>query len=280
MKKVLFLSLMVALMTTTQLIAQDTYYILAVKGKILNKRTNQLLKGRQKIKSSDQVVFKDKNARALIFARGVQGRFVLQLKPQQKSANEFITLVKKSIFSQKNGAYVRSNLIKSKKDLLELFLNKPLVILDKLELEFESLSFSQLTNNEEGVFFVRYEYEGKTRNLALKLDGNKLTLTKENIFRTKDGWIDQTKVKNMIFSYYKKEKKEMVLFDGDKHLQFLPFFLTEEDLKNEGVYALAEHLTKLQKDKGKLIQELAYYLVGYGTINGNNIEDWYNKHFK
>lgn len=279
MRKLFFLFLLVG--SHSLLMAQDTYYILAVKGKILNKKTKQYLKAKQKIKSNDKVIFKNKNAKALIYSRG-KGRFNLSLSPKnKKSPNELVVLVKKSIFSQKNGAYARGTKIDDKAALVNLFgIDKSLVIVDKLELEFISQALPYITDNEDGFFFVRYTYESKVRNIALKLDGNKLILTKEALFKTKDGWVDQKKAKDMIFSYYKKEKKEILFLNGQKHLKFQPLFLSEEDMKENGMYNLAEYLQKVEKDEGKLIEELTRALTPLGTPEAGNVKAWYKRNFK
>ncbi|WP_299461122.1 hypothetical protein [uncultured Microscilla sp.] len=300
MRKLLFLALFIG--ANTIAIAQDTYYILAVKGKILNKKTNQYLKARQKIRSSDKVIFKDKNAKALIYSRG-KGRFNLTLNPQnKKSPNELVVLVKKSIFSQQMRAFTRGQRIVSLLGLQKFIeQGKPqfAILNDRLELEFTPPMMGQVVGElGEGIFFIRYQYEGKTRNIGLTLKDQKLIFTKESLFKTKEGkWLDPSKASDMHLAFY-RQKKQVIngvtlpkgafnLGENETKLMFNPVFLTTQEAKDKGLFALAKML-KNQPIKGttEQIQDdineaLAEFLASiYGGAGSDNVETWYKQNFK
>ena len=101
MRKLTFLFILTFLafsFATSQ--AQQVYYILAVKGKIYNQTTKKYLKPRTKISTSDKVIFKDKNAVAILYSRG-KGRIKLKLK-NKAAASESAIFVKKTLFAQKS----------------------------------------------------------------------------------------------------------------------------------------------------------------------------------
>lgn len=283
--KLFLSSLFVAILTQTSIYAQDTYRIIKVKGQIFNVTTGNLIKDKTSIKSTDKVKFKSKNAKALIYSRR-RGRFILRAQPQPggKFNPEFLTLVRRTIFAQRSGTYTMAA-IYSKKDFIDLFsAKKPLLLLEELELEFSEYTLNQINKGKKGVFFVRFKYDEKTINLPLKLvDGKKIILSQDNLFRTKKGLLDQTKVKEMIFSYAipqnGKGMEVLKLKDGE-HLTFQPKFLSKEELKENGIYNLAEYLHEVEKDQGEVVRELYLALSVYGTPVSMNVNDWYQNNFK
>jgi hypothetical protein len=284
MRKLLLLALLIG--SSTIAIAQDTYYILAVKGKILNRNSNQYLKARQKIKSSDKVIFKDKNAKALIYSRG-KGRFNLTLSPQnKKSPNELVVLVKKSIFAQQQGAFTRG-FYDDYQELQEDFKRGTphyIVLNNRLELNFSSQFMTSISSLGKGVFFIRYQYEGKPRNIGLTLKDRKLIITKESLFKTKEGeWLDPSKASDMYLAFYKQEAPKGIahLGENESKLMFSPLFLSSKDLDNIGLPTLVKVLKEEKASKKKIIDEIRGLLTEFkGTTDKSNVETWYNQNFK
>lgn len=288
MKKVFTLHLVIILsmcFASNMIFAQETYHIIKVSGQIINASTGKALKEKTKIKSTDKVKFKSKSAKALIYSRS-KGRFILRAKPipGRRFNSELLTLVRRTIFAQRTGTYTRG-VVRTKKDLIELFeVKKPLLLLGELELEFTPFSLNQMTNGKKGFFFVRFTYDGKTKNLSLKLiDGKKIILSQDGLFRTKEGLLDHNKVKEMIFSYAIPQeggRYETLKLNEEKHLIFQPRLLSQVQLKENGIYNLAEYLSEIEKDEGTIIQELCKALSVYGTPAIMNVRDWYLKYFK
>lgn len=283
MRKLLFLAFFIG--ASTVLTAQDTYYILAVKGKILNRNTSKYLKARQKIKSNDKVIFKDKKAKALVYSRG-KGRFNLTLSPQnKKSPDELILLVKKSIFAQQSGAFTRAVDIVSLVNLREHFEKgtpKYVILNNRLELDFKPSVMTQIGGLGDGLFFIRYQYDGKTRNVGLALKDHKLVITKESLFKTKEGeWLDQNKASGMYIAYYQKNEKNVVqLGENEQKLAFNPFFLSRNDLEETGAYELVNILKKEKTSDKKIINEVMGLLAEFGVAEKDNVTAWYKKNFK
>lgn len=284
MRRLFILALLIG--ANTIAIAQDTYYILAVKGKILNRNSNQYLKARQKIKASDEVIFKDKNAKALIYSRG-KGRFNLTLSPKnQKSPNELVVLVKKSIFAQQQGAFTRG-FYDDYQELQEDFKRGTphyIVLNNRLELNFSSQFMTSISSLGKGVFFIRYQYEGKPRNIGLTLKDKKLIITKESLFKTKEGeWLDPSKASDMYLAFYKQEEPKGVahLGENESKLLFNPLFLSNKDLDNIGLPTLVKVLKEEKASKKKIINEIRGLLTEFkGTTDKSNVETWYNQNFK
>ncbi|OJJ19375.1 hypothetical protein BKI52_21435 [marine bacterium AO1-C] len=285
MKKILYLSILLALVVATQAVAQDTYYILAVKGQILNNSTKKPLKARQKIKASDKVVFKSKSAQALIFSRG-KGRFVLRLNPKQKSSNEFIALVKKSIFSQKSGAYTRISYASTKQMREDILEGNPhyLILGDRWEVAVVQSFINEVSTWGDGFFFIRYRYEGKTRNIALSLKDFKIIITKEALFKTKEGqWLDPSKATDMHIAYYVKsgDNKGIIQIgdkDGNSQLAFNPLFVPYKEINMDDIVA---NLKTKTSDKREIIRDITQILANfYGRADSDNVAVWYNKTFK
>ena len=264
---------------------QDNYYILAVKGKIYNQTTKKYLKSRTKIKATNKVVFKDKNAVAILFSRG-KGRFKLRLK-NKKSSSELSIFVNKTLFAQKQGAITRaSTAINNVAGFAAHFKRrvggkkKYLILGDKLMLKVNPKVFENLG---KGTPYIRYKYNGKDVNKALKYENNTLIIDKNELFKVDGESIQEEQATDFIISYYVASKEASVYLDepeSNKHLAFEPVFVTKKTLEDQGVVALAEYLKAENANESEVAQEVASALLDIGVANKENVKDWYKKNIK
>lgn len=284
MKKQLLYSLWFLLGVSSALPAQDTkFYIFAVKGKILNQRTHQYLQSKQTIQATDQVVFESKEAKALLYQVD-KGRFALKLSPQkQQDFKAKPLLVTQNISPEKKRIRLRGIIMDFRSLAKHLVAHNPYVILgNSLKLCVPTMFVEQMKREGEGLFFIRYQYEGKTRNIALSFKNKCLLITKKALFQTKEGtWLNPAKVKGMYLAYYKKATQEVLHLGTDRgKLTFHPLFLSTKDLKASGIWALATFMHQKKVDKDRRLDELIGALSTFGQADISNVSRWCQKNFK
>lgn len=282
MRKLTFLFILTFLafsFATSQ--AQQVYYILAVKGKIYNQTTKKYLKPRTKISTSDKVIFKDKNAVAILYSRG-KGRIKLKLK-NKAAASESAIFVKKTLFAQKQGAISRSGVINSLTEFQAHFnkaRNGYLILGNKLELKINPEVFAKLGKGQP---YIRYKYKGQEINKSLKYKDGTLTIDRDELFKIDGEDIHEELATDLIISYYVYDKKSSIYLaepETEKHLAFKPVFVAPETLKEEGFVAMGQYLKEEKLSDDDVAQEMAVNLVSLGTPNPSNVRKWYQKNIK
>ncbi|OJJ22183.1 hypothetical protein BKI52_09090 [marine bacterium AO1-C] len=282
MRKLTFLlALAITFMSFSVARAQSTYYILAVKGKIYNQTTKTYLKPRTKINSSNKVVFKDKNAVAVLYSRG-KGRFKLKLK-NKAAASESAIFVKKTLFAQKQGAIARAANINSLTELKAHF-NKArkgyLILGNRLELKINPAVFAKFGKGQP---YIRYSYKGQQINKALKYKDSTLIIDREELFKVDGEEIQEELATDFIISYYIYDKESSVYIaepETKQHMTFKPVFVAQEILKKEGLVELGKYLKAEKLPEEDVIQEMASNMVSLGTPNTSNVRAWYEKNIK
>ncbi len=249
----------------------ENYYIIKVKGDIVNQRTGKHLEQGDAILATDELTFKDKNSMALVIS-DTRGRFKLQYPEKDKENDfEFTAFVKSALVASNKVQFsTRSIIVNTPVNDLKTFLGDDefTVIGNSLDVQLNKSRFS----NQK--VLAKYENKGQQVDKELVIEDSKLQLSRnalgvksygevklfhvefykqvqnlnaeEKITRLDVNFIDKTALfdefKTIIGVYKKKEytkpqmKKFLMEYFGDfygnTHLYTLNKFVDEVITKN------------------------------------------------
>jgi hypothetical protein len=211
-------------------ITAESYHILFIQGTIQNKNTGATLKRGDKLTTTDKVVFKSKDAKAVVLST-TRGRFVLAAKSNTNSeladfvSNVVSPLKTNSKLSTRGGADDQNGI----QDLKAHFGkatdegNIPAFAMIGDEYSFK-VDITKYPMNEQKFLSIYIQTtSGKKSLKSVKFAGNKATLSKVGSFKN----IDLADVKLVEMHQYDKAKgpETAVL------ASFKPIFISSDDLK-------------------------------------------------
>ena len=158
----------------------ENYYIIRVKGEIFNKTTGKSLQQGDAVKATDKLIFKQKDAVALVISDS-RGRFTLKFpEKKQEYDNALFVFVKTALVSNKqNHLSTRSvGLLSAISDLDTYFGNKVFNIIgDSLQISL-SKHYYPLTHTDDVI--ARYEYGGQFESKKLSKKGQTIILSRND----------------------------------------------------------------------------------------------------
>lgn len=271
MKKLLFGLLISTLLSASNPIV-EYYYVMQVQGKIKVLGENSFLKTRSKIKSTDKLVFVDKNAKAAVYSSG-KGRFVLKAEKANKPSNpqsELYYFVKENLFAARKKASTRANVFMNNNlDFANYFSAPQRVVLDgETSVKVSATAFP---TNENTFFFLRYSYKGEEINKKLRHKDSQIYFSKEDVFRIDGDMINPKDAEDLKLYYYDalKEEARLVCELSSKFV-----FLDNEQLQSELSF-MVEDLRQQEKGYEDILDEaLAYLDEFYGSTDRSELGDW------
>ncbi|NJO92394.1 MAG: hypothetical protein HC831_28070 [Chloroflexia bacterium] len=156
----------------------ENYYVIKVKGDIVNQRTGKHLEQGDAILATDELTFKDKNSMALVIS-DTRGRFKLQY-PENETKNdfEFTAFVKSALVASNKVQFsTRSIITNAPINDLKAFLGEDefTVIGNSLDVQLNKSSF---TNQK---VLAKYENKGQQVDKELVTEDYKLQLSRNTL---------------------------------------------------------------------------------------------------
>jgi hypothetical protein len=242
--------------------AQNSYYVLNIKGTVKVKKTGAVIKINDQISDKDILLFNTPtDAVAVISTKN--GRMVLRPKPNAKSS-ELVCVVSEILNPGTGRLSTRTGPINNAVDLDNYFNKDSLNVLGSMKVWISPMAFPM---DQENFFFVRYRWNGETINKKLNFEKDSILLNAADIFKVDGKDIAYNEITSPAL-YYKK---------GASATQMCPFnisFLDEIQLR--------ETITSFKKyssNKGsEFIDELRPLLMDiYGNTDRKNVRNWVKK---
>ncbi|MDX2188399.1 MAG: hypothetical protein SFY32_00935 [Bacteroidota bacterium] len=255
-------------------LAQETYFVVQTKGKIVYVSNNQLLKPGDKLLPDTKLKFANSEAKAILIS-SARGRFVLSPSDKSKTNGSEITeFVKNVLLSHDKDDYrfmstrgVGDEASKDKTDIETYFgVGKFFVIGPVLNYRINKEKYQI---NDQRMLMIRYKYQGQNIDKPLPMVGEDIIFDMNEIFLVKGKKIAQEEVKK--FDLYITEPK--VKYE-EYITSFSLSFVSEEDLKKEFEILLSVYKSQnLPKDEAK--KELKdYFNYAYGNTESVILESY------
>jgi hypothetical protein len=269
-----FSALLILLFLSLSLSAQESFFVIHVKGSVTNKTTGKELKVGDKISSEDKVSFGSSDAATVIM--GPKGKFTLT--PAAKTSNnpgELTAFVKASMLPLKSNGHLstRGEEPSGVSDLKSYFGTGPFAVIgDKHSVAVNILKYP---TNEKQFFVYRYVYEGNVVSKKISSQGNILTIDKNALYTNKGTFIDPEKVKTVEIYYTNTATN-----NSQKITSFSPLFLNEATLKEE-LMVQKKVLKEQKKTEDEINKELLNFVLDvYGKADEKIFQNWIKQNLK
>ncbi|TAE70166.1 MAG: hypothetical protein EAZ85_12170 [Bacteroidetes bacterium] len=270
----------------------EVYQVVFVQGTIMNQTKNQAITRGGKISANDKVVFKSKDAKAVVIST-TRGRFVLEGKKSKQAGNELVAFVNEVISPLKTNSKLSTRAGESDKvaDLEKHFGLTKGVSQFAIVGDVYSFKFTP-KENAKLILVIHYNNGTKQKVTSMAFSGSSYDLKKDVYF--KEG-TENVKFIEIYEATTSKENKKPVL--GDPKAGFKPLFIHKEELGASFKEYLAatkidEALKSYMSADGKMKEteikaemdkmsenrkkaELLFYFIqeGYGEINEEGVID-------
>jgi len=274
MRTVFIISFFLILAIATQ--AQD-YYVLHVKGAVLDKSSGKPISKGDKLTSNAEVVFKSSDAKVVVLNKE-KGRVILQPKANTESESEVAQFVKNVFVPMKKSIRMSTRgegVIESFSDFKPYFGESTFVVIgDEILIPINK---EKLSLDHHQFLVYRYEKDGTRVNKKLHPHHHSLlSIHKDKLYNHKNGF----------FNHEEPHKVDLYVFDKKKNTSkkltsFNPVFVSDKQLLSELQY-LKTFLVETNEEnpftKELLADEYYDYIVGtYGKINQSYFEKWLEK---
>lgn len=242
--------------TLTVNLESDDYRVIKVNGHIFYVSKGSEMAQGDVFSPKEQLKFKTDDSKAAVISK-VHGRKILS--PKNGKTSKATLLPPMNNISSRSGGL--NNLI----DLKNHFDGNYLV-LERSELKISDESFPM---NDKAFFFLSYSYNGETINKKLSHDGDKLILSKEEIFKIDGKAIDVDEL----------EKVELAYLSDKSKTPINTFKLVSPN--TETILPEIQIINEEISDDSKRVEEITSYLNEYyGKANKANLSEWIDKHLK
>ncbi|MDX2303127.1 MAG: hypothetical protein NW226_10020 [Microscillaceae bacterium] len=250
----------------------ELYHVIVTNGVIINKKTGQELKRGAKISSTDEVLFKSKDAKAIVISTK-RGRFVLAPK-KTSSGSELVAFVNDVVSPLKSNSKLSTRGLEDSEEISDLqnhFGDSVYVILGDT-MAFKVAGIYPM--NANNFLTLRYVYKGTPINKVIGHAGNIATLDKNKQFVYKNEVIPVEEIEKVDL-YYLKGFKEENNGKGIPELitSFKLIFLDKEAISAE----LREYATLFEEGMDyneKLDEFYGYILDVYGPTDKHALDDF------
>jgi hypothetical protein len=248
----------------------ETYHILYVKGEILLKKDRSLLKTGMKIRAEDQLIFKNREAKAIVMSN-LSGRFVLALNKPPQTA-ELIAFVKEVVSPLKTNATLSTRgTPQVVRDLADYFGKDTFFIIGN-KLTFEA-DRSKFKINDNQYFQIQYKLGDSLVKKKLESANNLVSLDMPALFQDQEGKFLLPAEVEICWFVHKPRSME-------PKTSFQPVVISEDELKPQyaELLKLIENQQLNPEDYRNYI--LSYFRDVYGQTDENALESWVEENFK
>ncbi len=241
--------------------SSEVYYIIKVKGKIVNLNTGKELLQGMRIEASDKLEFTNNKAMALVIS-SKRGRFTLKLPPKNENEvkNELIVFVNSAIFPivTKTRLGTRSSGFSTKVyNLKEYFGDENFTIIGKeLKLKIDRSKYALSKNN---YIVFKYTHNNKSEENIIDCKKQVLTINKEKLLVGNNKSVHSNSINKINLVLYKK------ITDNEKKItKFKLIFITKNELKTE--FTTLNNI--LKKQKQSIVKRKQYMIDYFADIYG------------
>ncbi len=207
--------------------AGDMYFVIQLKGGILNKNSGKTLKMGDKIDHEDQLKFLSSDAAAILLSTK-RGRFVVKPTVKKGTENELTVFVKNVLLPVKSSGNLstrgdeENGIIDLKS---HLGTDKFVIIGDKVSMKLNTAKYPV---DETHFFIYRYEYSGKPVAKRIPVEGDNLVFDKNLFYQTAGGSVSPDNVEFVDIYYF-----DAVTKNSTQIVKFSPLYLAESQVKDE-----------------------------------------------
>ncbi len=288
----LFFAFWLNLVSPNTTTSGEVYQVVFVQGTIMNQTKNQAITRGGKISANDKVVFKTKDAKAVVIST-TRGRFVLEGKKSKQTGSELTAFVNEVLSPLKTNSKLSTRAGESDKvlDLEKHFgLSKGVsqfaIVGDMYSFKFTPKESTKL------ILVIHYNDGTKQKASTMAFSGASYDLKKDVYFKT---GTENVKFIEIYEASVSKESKKTIL--GDAKAGFKPLFIQKEELaasfkdylptvnidETLKTYMSADASMTADKVKSEMDKmsaerkkaELLFYFIqeGYGVANEEGVID-------
>jgi hypothetical protein len=262
--------LLLFLLFFNQSIAQtgDVYYVIHLKGPIVNKTTGKEIIVGEKLGPKDELKFPNAEALAVVLSP-TKGKFTVKPNPTKNTNNEFVAFMQSAILPVKSNTHLSTRGAEENgvMDLKNYFgADKFAIIGDNITIR---LNIEKYPMSETKFFIYRYMNGDKPVSKKIEHSNGNLVIDKKALYHVDGQMIDPGTIHTVDVYYYDSNTRNSM-----KIVSFSPLFLSESTLKEE---------CKIQKDlyknqnmtREQIDKELHNYVTDvYGKTDDDILEKW------
>lgn len=261
---------------------EELYHVIMTQGAIFNTSSNSLLTRGATIKSTDKVVFKSNDARAIMLSQ-TRGRFVMTPKPKAQGS-ELAAVVKEVASPLKANTQLSTRGFDDSEPIVnfkDYFGDSTFFVIGE-ELVFK-VNTSKYPLDQKNQLVMVYEYKGDRPDFKGKVvkkttgfEGNVVSIHKNTHFTYRDSPINIDEVESIDIYHFRNMDANNRPETKETLTSFRLVFKDEADLEEE----LKTYLSFYQTDEEELSNEKTFNLVSsyindvYGRTDKHLLEDW------
>jgi hypothetical protein len=269
------LSILISLFSAIFALLQeaDVYYVVHIKGEIMNESISKPLQLQDKLKPSDKLNFKSPEAKAVIYSTS-KGRFILskstlsQTKKTSAPLSEYIELVKDILLpvSTSERLSTRSLDLSGVEDLEDFFGIHPYAFIgDTYKVRVSAASYPLAS----GKYFVyKYSYKGNDYSKRIDTIKDTLVFNKQALYTAKGVLIEPREAGKAEIYYFNAKTSPIRI------TTLMPIFIPEDQLKEE-MLAMLNILKSENFSRDQILEELHKHVEStYGNTNKGALDIW------
>lgn len=246
----------------------EIFHIIHIQGTILNKNSNDVLKRGMKLSAKDKVVFKSKDAKAVVLGTK-RGRFIMSAKPTA-SGSELVAFVNDVVSPLKTNSQLSTRGTEDAEEVIDFqdfFGSDAFAIVG--DNFFFKVNTSKYPLSDKKFFVFRYVFNGKAINKKIGFDGNVLSLKKDVLFKVNNEEVPVNDIEKVQIYYYDSESKS-----SKEMAAFKPVFINEFELKGELEELNTMMANEKMQEKDKLDEYFKFVSDVYGRTDKHALSDW------
>jgi|GEM_PF-2854467 len=260
----------------------ELYHVIMTQGVIFNSSSKSLLNRGATIKSTDNVIFKSSDARAIMLSQ-TRGRFLMS--PNAKATGSELAAVVKEVASPlKSNSSLSTRGFDEAAPIInfEDFFGDSVFAVIGNELPFK-VNTSQYPLDKKNQLAIRYEYKGENPEydgkIVLKTVGfedNVVKLNKETHFSYKGSPVNVEELDKIELYYLQEMDENNRPKSTEKLASFKIIFVDEAELEAEikELFSFYESEGEKLGNDEKLPMINSYILDVYGRTDKDLLEDW------
>lgn len=254
----------------------ETYYVIHVEGKILNKSSGKPIQTGDRLRASDALIFTTEQALAVVLSTK-KGRYVLNRPANQpvSARKEAIAIIKNLIFNpvERSNLSTRSVAFSRGTDLKELFADNTFTLLGRqTKIILDKATYPMSSDN---YFVCRYEYQGKQVSKKVPFAADTLIFDVNRVYMVNGKFIKPEEAGEAELYFYKLQNKSTTFIGS-----FIPVFIPQEILKKE-LQTITDVLKSLNTPRPEIDQHLHEHIQSlYGVTDKNILSQWISEHIK
>lgn len=254
----------------------ETYYVIHVKGKILNKNSGKQVQTGDKLRVNDALVFMSEEAMAVVLSTK-KGRYVLNRPTEQAmpAGEEAIAIIKNLILNpvERSNLSTRSFVYARGTDLKELFAENTFTLLGRqTKIILDQGVYPMSADN---YFVCRFQHQGVQVNKKLPFAGDTLIFDVNRIYTVNGKFVKPEEAGEAELYYYKVQSKSTVFIGS-----FVPVYIPEDVLQKE-LQTLTNVLKSLNTPRQEIDQQLHEHIQSlYGVTDKSILSQWVSEHIK